>query len=504
MQCTDCTPTPPGVSPPSQSSHRPSSISTGIKWTDRVRTRRLEGERTQNGLLELYMLYCVKTVVVSLHLESTCSENTLPCPYLSLNTALLTLSPPSTHRAMHSATSPPSTRGGVETNLITVAPAAPSLDLLARWETQHLESGFSVQSLLGLPDWGDDVPGGYVDRVVSLSLSPGESRVEHVLAVLQPLLTGVAGIGSSSGVGGVGSVGGISTERDRNGQAIGEEPSLEIFCDVDDARDYTIAEDMRITLHQWARPPPSSSSSSSAPSVQPPLSACDTAAVPGSDLVKTSSLQRDFSGPLKSDVAKIKQNNLSGMTCKLLSLAQQSAHSHQHQHQEREQGNLSSLPSSLSLLLALEFEYSQSVVAFRLDVETLARNSGDNHSESDEHSLLDSGCAAEARSPLYLRRYARSCCSVSNVLKGRSQNMASLDHYPIQLCPVLSDPITSCPVLYYHVISFHNPSLLVLHLCVLYHIVYHPVVPNPYPCPPAVQVIAVRTYTAQPICGSAL
>jgi hypothetical protein len=293
----------------------------------------------------------------------------------------------------------------VETNLITVAPAAPSLDLLARWETQHLESGFSVQSLLGLPDYGDDMPGRYVDRVVSLSLSPGESRVEHVLAVLQPLLTGVAGIGSNSSSSGVGCVGGVSAERDTNGVAIREETDLGIFCDVDDARDYTIAEDMRITLHQWARPTSSSSS------VQPPLNVSDSAAVPGNDLVQTSSLQRDFCGPLKSDVAKTKQNNLSGMTCKLLSLVQQTKHSNQNQQQEQEQGDLSSLPSSLSLLLALEFEYSQSVVAFRLDVETLARNSGEIYSESDEHSHLDSGSAAEARSPLYLRRYIHSCCT---------------------------------------------------------------------------------------------
>jgi hypothetical protein len=338
---------------------------------------------------------------------------------------ILTATAPSTHCTIHSVSPPLSTCGGVETNLITVAPAAPSLDLLARWETQHLESGFSVQSLLGLPDYGDEVPGGYVDRVVSLSLSPGERRVEHVLAVLQPLLTGVAGIGSSSSSSD-GCVGGVSIERDRNGVAIREETDLGIFCDVDDARDYTIAEDMRITLHQWARPTLSSSS------VQPPLSASDTAAVSGNDLVKTSSLQRDFCGPLKSDMEKTKQNNLSGMTCKLLSLVQQTKHSNQNQQQEEDA--LSSLPSSLSLLLALEFKYSQSVVAFRLDVETLARNSGENYSESDEHSHLDSGGAAEARSPLYLRRYARSCCTAWNVLYGQ-KHMANLDPYPITSSP---------------------------------------------------------------------
>lgn len=346
-----------------------------------------------------------------------------------------------------------------------------------------MESGFSVQSLLGLPDWGDEVPGGYVDRVVSLSLSPGESRVEHVLAILQPLLTGVAGIGSSGGGGGVKCVGGVSTERDRNGEGIGEEPDSEIFCDVDDARDYIIAEDMRITLHQWARPPPSSSS----PSGQPPLSGSDTAAVPGSDLIETISMQRDFCGPLKSDVAKTKQNNMSGMTCKLLSLIQQTKHSNQRQQQQQEQSDLSSLPSSLSLLLALEFDYSQSVVAFRLDVETLARNSGEIHSESDEHSHTDSGIAAEARSPLYLRRYAQSRsrgCTAYDALCG-------MKHTP----PVLCNDV----LCYAFMLRFRVMSIL-LHRCVLSHCVC----PTTETVLSAVQVLAVRAHTAQCIRGSAL
>ena len=298
----------------------------------------------------------------------------------------------------YSASSPPSASGGVETNLITVAPAAPSLDLLARWETQHLESGFSVQSLFGLPDWGDDLPGGYVDRVVSLSLSPGERRMEHVLAVLQPLLTGVSGIGNSGG-----GSGGASADRNGTDEVMHGENGSVADSDADAAREYTIAEDMRISIHQWAKATPIVSSAPS--SAQPPLSASDSATAPGSDLVKMFSLQRDFSGPLKSDVAKVKQNIPSGMSCKLLNLIKQTKNTNQNQNQnpETESGELGSLPSSLSLLLALEFEYSQGVVAYRLDVETLARNSGENYLESDEH--LDPGAATEASSTLYLRRY---------------------------------------------------------------------------------------------------
>lgn len=307
--------------------------------------------------------------------------------------------------------------GGVETTMITVAPAAPSLDLLPGWETQHMESESSVHHDVFPRDKegaGAEFDSSYTDRVVSLSLCPGEKRVECVYAVLQPLLTGVFPVFKddlvthSSVNGDVNSGNGNG---DRSGNGNGNRNGNEVG---DDEGGCSVADDMRITVHQWTSTPSSSSSSFTSSSASSSPRTLDRAAYhTESVLLKTTSLQRDFLGPLKNITSKTKSNNPSDISCKLIRLIKNNGKRNgKNTVNYGELNVLKDMPSSLSLPLELEFEFSRGVVGYRIDVETLAQDSNQIPPSSRSSSKSDSSSGSgsrgnsskEVKPQLYLRR----------------------------------------------------------------------------------------------------
>ena len=364
-------------------------------------------------------------------------------PYPFTLTLIILYSIPSTFNALT----------GVETTLITVAPSAPCLDLLPGWESQHLESWFSVHNQINIPEWEENVGN---DRIVSLCLRKGEDRVENIYAVLQPLLTGVWGNGQNT----------CTSDRDKERKKIemekkekyedrnndGSESENECvnnsWCDVEecalDSEECSIAEDMRITIHSWSKPMPTStpnltstSTSTSSPrGVTTNIQSDEFRAEYIDDmgvrnlssrsgfspviLTKNSSLLRDFLGPLKSDITKQKVNPYPPceMTCKLLTeennLDSIKGIKNNAKNGILNNGNigdnsytdlnsLNALPSSLSLPLSFNFQYNPTVVAYRLDVETLARNSTNLSENKNEKKS-----SADVHSQIYLRRYVMS------------------------------------------------------------------------------------------------
>ena len=302
--------------------------------------------------------------------------------------------------------------GGVETTMITVAPAAPSLDLLPGWETQHMESEYSVHHDVFPRDkegTGAVFDSSYTDRVVSLSLCPGEKRVECVYAVLQPLLTGVFPVFNDD------LVTHSSANEDVNGNGNGNR-NWNSNGVGDDEGGCTVADDMRITVHQWTAPPSSSSSSSftSSSASSSPRTVDRAAHRIENVLLKTTSLQRDFLGPLKNIISKTKSNIPSDVSCKLIRLIKKNNKRNGKNTVNYGELNLSKeMPSFLSLPLEFEFEFSRGVVGYRIDVETLAQDSNQippssNSSSSSRSSSSSSGSGSggskEVKPQLYLRR----------------------------------------------------------------------------------------------------
>jgi hypothetical protein len=291
--------------------------------------------------------------------------------------------------------------GGVETTMITVAPAAPSLDLLPGWETQHMESESSVHHDVFPRDKegaGAEFDGSYTDRVVSLSLCPGEKRVECVYAVLQPLLTGVFPVFKDD----------LVTHPTENGDVNTGNGSGNGNGNGDDEGGCTVADDMRITVHQWTSTPSSSSSSFTSSSASSSPRTLDRAAHHTENVLsKTTSLQRDFLGPLKNITSKTKSNIPSDISCKLIRLIKNNGRRHAKNSVNYDGLNvLKDMPSSLSLPLELEFEFSRGVVGYRIDVETLAQNSNQIPPSSSGSSKSSSGGSSskEVKPQLYLRR----------------------------------------------------------------------------------------------------
>ena len=145
------------------------------------------------------------------------------------------------------------------------------------------------------------------------------------------------------------------------------------------------------------------------------------------ELVKTSLLQRDFSGPLKlikDETGSFRSKALpinSPLNCKLTSCYKKGIKSKNDRNThisnlkviDGRNGNDSSSintlsSSSLSVPLGFKFEFSPDVVAYRIDVETLALDSGKNNdillkdkNHRDEEGTLNP-------SQLYLRRSVRT------------------------------------------------------------------------------------------------
>ena len=301
--------------------------------------------------------------------------------------------------------------------MITVAPAAPSLDLLPGWETQHIESDALEHNDIFPFPFSSDREGieqlsSYTDRVVSLSLRPGEKRVEYVFAVLQPLLTGVfPAFKDSLAVQ-------SSEERDRD-KDVSDGDGIGNGYDDDDGDDgCMVADDMRITVHQWITTPSSSSTSSSSSSSSSSFFSphMNDRAVHHTEnvLSKTTSLQRDFLGPLKNDNPKNKSNNSSDVNCKLIRIIKSNGRKYgKNLSNYGEINGMKDMPSSLSLPLEFEFEFSRGVVGYRIDVETLALNSSQNCTPTPAPSSAPASATAPAssissfkdgKSPLYLRK----------------------------------------------------------------------------------------------------
>ena len=387
---------------------------------------------------------------------------------------------------------------GVETTIITIAPAAPSLDLLPGWETQQFDGNsnqYSIPKLLALrADWDsvrskndnnnnidngidhndseDDLlekrnenqkflnnlnesnlgeGGEFVDRIAPLSLCPGEIRYEYVLAVLQPLLTGVlinddqyvevnSGGRSDLSMQNSSSMNlkmKMKTKKDLN-------TNLNMETDMDTDLEF-IAEDVRISVHQWSKVTMKNIGESlltptqlQSPAKSNKLSQHNnsnsmyditkqikysSSKLKSNELVKTSLLQRDFSGPLKlikdetgSFRSKVLPIN-SPLNCKLTNCYKKGIKSKNDRNThisnlkvvDGRNGNDSSSvntlsSSSLSVPLGFKFEFSSDVVAYRIDVETLALDSGKNNdillkdkNHRDEEGTLNP-------SQLYLRR----------------------------------------------------------------------------------------------------
>ena len=294
--------------------------------------------------------------------------------------------------------------GGVETTMITVAPAAPSLDLLPGWETQHIESDLLENNDIFPFPFNSDREGieqlsSYTDRVVSLSLRPGEKRVEYVFAVLQPLLTGVFPVFQDS-------LAQQSSKKDRdmsngNGNGCGDDDGDDDGC--------MVADDMRITVHQWISTPSSSSSSSSSSFFSPHI--LDGAIHHTENVLsRSTSLQRDFLGPLKNNNPRNKPNNSSDVNCKLIRIIKSKGRKNgKYTSNNGEIDAIKDMPSSLSLPLEFEFEFSRGVVGYRIDVETLALNSSQICSSTPASASVTAptpsiSSTKDGKSPLYLRK----------------------------------------------------------------------------------------------------
>jgi hypothetical protein len=297
--------------------------------------------------------------------------------------------------------------GGVETTMITVAPAAPSLDLLPGWETQHMESESSVHHDVFPRDkegTGAEFDSGYTDRVVSLSLCPGEKRVECVYAVFPVFKDDLVTHSNHNGDVNNGDVKG-NVNGNENGNVNGNQNG-----NGDDEGGCTVADDMRITVHQWTSTQSSSSSSFTSSSASSSPRTLDRVAHHTENvLLKTTSLQRDFLGPLKNITSKTKSNIPSDISCKLIRLIKNNRkRSGKNTINYGELNVLKDMPSSLSLPLELEFEFSRGVVGYRIDVETLAQDSNQIPSSSGSGSSSKSGSGGnsskEVKPQLYLRR----------------------------------------------------------------------------------------------------
>ena len=192
----------------------------------------------------------------------------------------------------------PSIHGdGIESTMITIAPAAPSLDLLPGWETQQFDRNsnqYSIRKLLALQtDWDvrrtkndnrfiidngfdynvidnqdslqnihqsqkflnnlnesnlEGEGGEFIDRIAPLSLCPGEIRYEYVLAVLQPLLTGVLVNDDQK----IEINDKISLSMDTNSLMKMKMKTKKVLNMEKDLG--FIAEDFRISVHQWSKP----------------------------------------------------------------------------------------------------------------------------------------------------------------------------------------------------------------------------------------------------------
>ena len=390
----------------------------------------------------------------------------------------------------------PSIHGdGIESTMITIAPAAPSLDLLPGWETQQFDRNsnqYSIRKLLALQtDWDvrrtkndnrfiidngfdynvidnqdslqnihqsqkflnnlnesnlEGEGGEFIDRIAPLSLCPGEIRYEYVLAVLQPLLTGVLVNDDQK----IEINDKISLSMDTNSLMKMKMKTKKVLNMEKDLG--FIAEDFRISVHQWSKPiiknrgeslltpkqvqSPVKSNKLSQPNN--PNSICDnikqmscsTPDLKSNDLVKASLLQRDFSGPLrerKEGTASFRSKVLpitstSPLTCKLTGCYNKEMKSKNDikthlsdlieindKNSESVGNSLSS--SSLSVPLGFEFEFSSDVVAYRIDVETLALDSGKNNNivvtDNTHRDRDDDGTLSLIPSQLYLRRLVR-------------------------------------------------------------------------------------------------
>ena len=321
------------------------------------------------------------------------------------------------------------------------------MDLLPGWESQHLESGFSVHNQIIIPEWEENNYTGNSDRIVSLCLRPGENRLENIHAVLQPLLAGVWGNGQKTSPSDI-DEGRNKIEKDKyddkndDKNNDGSESESEGVngswndvgeCSLDNV-ECSIAEDMRITVHSWSRPLPTSTSTSSPRATTNLTNQTNTKSdelnaeyfeeLGGRNqsprcgfspfvLTKNSSLLRDFLGPLKPDEKKQKLNPYPPceMTCKLLTEEISvknctkkmpkngiSKHGNIGDYSYTNTNSVNSLPPSLSLPLTFNFQYNPTVVAYRLDVETLARNSTNTNDKNKNKNTSD------VHSQLYLRR----------------------------------------------------------------------------------------------------
>ena len=394
----------------------------------------------------------------------------------------------------------PSIHGdGIESTMITIAPAAPSLDLLPGWETQQFDRNsnqYSIHKLLALQfDWdvrrnkndnrfiiGNDFDydiidnqdnlqninqsqkflnnlnesnlegegGEFVDRIAPLSLCPGEIRYEYVLAVLQPLLTGVL-VNDDKKI--------EINSNDKIGLSVDNNSLMKMKMKMKTKKVLNldkdlgfIADDFRISVHQWSKPVMKNRGESllTPKQLQSPVKSnklsqqnnpnsicdnikqmyCSTPDLKSNDLVKASLLQRDFSGPLKerkeetvsfrSKVLPITSTTL--LNCKLIGCYNKEMKSKNDvntnisdlieiddRNSENVGNSLSS--SSLSVPLGFEFEFSSDVVAYRIDVETLALDSGKNNNivVKDKMHRDEDGDGTFRLNPsqLYLRRLVR-------------------------------------------------------------------------------------------------
>ena len=398
---------------------------------------------------------------------------------------------------------------GVETTVITIAPAAPSLDLLPAWETQHFENNYnrySIKQLLALQsNWGgscndnnynnddDDrnnnieykygndnmfnnfdvlsrggIDGGgggggegYVDRIAPLSLCPGEIRCENVHAVLQPLLTAVRLHKRNEN----------ENENDNENENNKDEFTIknsfsstkmkmktklkmksedDMNKDNDKEKDIdidirNIADDIRITIHQWSRPIVNNMTDQTSTStgtrrqtqvqsqklsnnkISDSFSCVDQELSPklkSNNLIKSSLLQKDFSGPLKIKMKKEELNSFRSKTsssasilnCKLIGFDNNTNNNDTNNNDvdknknnitnntsiNKMDSNTSFSSSSLSMPLRFQFQFSPDVVAYRIDVETLALDSGKNN-DSFLHDQFNYD-RSPSSSQLYMRR----------------------------------------------------------------------------------------------------
>jgi hypothetical protein len=316
---------------------------------------------------------------------------------------------------------------GIETTVIHVVPAAPSLDLVPNWENHHIQGCDSILSTLSDCDIIDDkcvnensnhvnksgrnngdnglsdsrgesgyIEGNkYIEKVVGLSLCPGEIKREILFALLQPLLTNAASaclrddenicIKSE-----------IEVDNDSDGENTDniENSNHNNGNNCNTLNSNLVEDNIRITIHQWSTPPI-------------PLMPIKTSKIPKikyKKLIKTSVIQKDFQGFLKK-IEKEKQYVVTSKSvapiaprihCKLINILSGDKLT----GEKSKGGNRSKvhLDPSLSLPLCLEFDHSPDVVLYRVDVESISQDTGNIKEYNEEEMKIN------LQSQLFLRR----------------------------------------------------------------------------------------------------